>query len=59
MQLDCITIVDALSSKDVHSMVVALVLEECHNLLSGLGKIILEQCNRESNAIVHELAKLG
>lgn len=52
-------VVDALKHNEGYSMVAAPIIDDCHSTMVEFGKVIIEHCNRESNAVAHELAKWG
>ena len=57
--MDNIIVTDAIKDNEGQGMVVAPILEECMTLLQDFGKVSIEHCNRESNAVAHELARWG
>lgn len=59
VQMDNLTVVQALQQNSGQSMIAAPIIDECRTLLNDFGKALIEYCNRESNLVAHALAHNG
>jgi ribonuclease HI len=59
VQTDCAQVVETMKNGGFSATSSAAIYDDCNILWSGFGKVSIEFCNRETNQVAHELARVS